>query len=367
MFKLISLDTRMATDEDTHLPTYDHTKLSAINTCPTWGILRYIHHKKMPGSARAMALEAGSTAHEAFAAVRWYQYKNFQCKTPIQHENAAYHGEILFPDNRFSRMLSVLSESTTHRTNVINFAIECMESTDFYDDISDNRRTISNISESIIAYIDAIDFERYPIWIRDPEDPKTDIGIEIPFDVVVDIEYESGPTFEDKGGYNNHLQCRFTGKLDGLHIDPRHDNRLLIEENKTGARLDDSWLAQWILSNQITGYCVASQTFTGLECSHAIVSGMRIPIGKIPAEGIRKEPVNRKPIMFEKWAGWFVTSVLMEQQWRDAVEDAPMYTHSCNRYFRACSFLPFCAADSVEEKMQIINEMELDEWDVLAE
>jgi hypothetical protein len=354
----------MATEDDAHLPHYDHTKLSAINTCPTWGILRYTHHKKMPGASRSMALEAGSASHEAFAAVRWYQYKTFQCKTKVQHENAAYQGNLLFPNGRFARMLSVLSESATDRTNCINFAIESIESTDFYDDISDNRRTLSNISESMIAYIDAYDMERYPIWIRDPLDPKTDIGIEIGFDVVVDILYS---TSDYKDGDNETMQVRFTGKLDGLHVDPKKDNALLVEENKTGARLDDSWLAQWVLSNQITGYCIASQTFTGLPCTYAIVSGMRIPIGKIPAEGIRKEPVNRKPIMFEKWATWFATTILIEQEWKDNVEDAPMYTHSCNRYFRACSFLPFCASDSVEEKLQIIEEMELDEWSPLLE
>jgi len=94
---------------------------------------------------------------------------------------------------------------------------------------------------------------------------------------------------------------------------------------------------------------------------------MRIPIGKVPAEGIRREYVPRKPIMFEKWANWFVTSIAMEQEYRDRVVDAPMYTHSCNRYFSTCSFLPFCAADTVEEKEQIISEMEEDKWDVLAE
>lgn len=364
MFKLISLNTRMATDEDAHLPTYDHTKLSAINTCPTWGILRYTHHKKMPGASRAMALEAGSASHEGFAAVRWYQYKYYQCKTEVQHSNAIHHGHILFPNGRFDRMLSVISESATHRTNCINFTIEAIESTDFYDDISDNRRTISNISESIIAYIDAVDFERYPVWIRDETDPLTDIGIEIPFDVVVDIKY--GDT-DYQDAEDKDMKVRFTGKLDGLHIDPKKDNQLLIEENKTGARLDDSWLAQWILSNQITGYCIASQTFTGLPCTYAIVSGMRIPIGKNAHEGIRKEPVNRKPIMFEKWGTWFATSILMEQEWKDNVADAPMYTHSCNRYFRSCAFLPFCASDTKEEKLEIIAEMELDEWSPLIE
>jgi hypothetical protein len=61
---------RMATPDDAHLETYDHTKLSAINTCPTYGILRYDMHKKMPMMGRALALEAGSAMHECFAFIR---------------------------------------------------------------------------------------------------------------------------------------------------------------------------------------------------------------------------------------------------------------------------------------------------------
>jgi len=72
-FRLISMETRMSTDEDKEtLTPYDHTKLSAINTCPTWGIVRYSLHKTMGGSGREMALEAGIAAHEAFAAMNWW-------------------------------------------------------------------------------------------------------------------------------------------------------------------------------------------------------------------------------------------------------------------------------------------------------
>jgi hypothetical protein len=46
---------RLATEQDAELETYDHTKLSAINTCPTWGILRYTMHKQMPSTGRALA------------------------------------------------------------------------------------------------------------------------------------------------------------------------------------------------------------------------------------------------------------------------------------------------------------------------
>ena len=201
--------------------------------------------------------------------------------------------------------------------------------------------------------------ERYPIWTRDEKDPETDIGIEIPYDIVVTIKYDVGNPIVE---YVEPAPVRFTGKLDGLHY---NKDELIVIEEKTGARLDDAWLSQWVLSHQITGYCLAATTFTGLPCNHALVSGMRIPIGKVPAEGIRKEYVPRSPLMFEKWANWFVTTIDTINQYKGDVTDAPMYTHSCNRYFRSCSFLPLCACDTVEEKLQVIDEMEHDEWDVL--
>jgi hypothetical protein len=41
-----------------------------------------------------------------------------------------------------------------------------------------------------------------------------------------------------------------------------------------------------------------------------------------------------------------------------------MFTHSCNRYFRPCSLIPFCASDR-EEQERIIAEMVTDEWSPL--
>ena len=363
-FELVSLNMRMATDEDAHLPTYDHTKLSAINTCPTWGILRYSLHKRMPNASRALPLEAGSAAHEAFAAVRWFQYFTHQCKEDTQYNNAMYHGKRLFGEDRFSRMYNTLSTGSTERTNCINFAIEAIETCGFYDDITDNRRTISNISESIISYIDAYDMKRYPIWVRDPTDPKSDIGIEISFDIVVDIQYIiKVPEYEQQSDGHT-LKVRHTGKLDGLHW---NKSKLFIYEEKTASRPDDVWLAQWILSHQITGYCLAASTFTELDCNNAMVGGMRIPIGKIPAEGIRREQVNRNNHMYEKWANWFVTTITTEQQYINDVISAPMFTHSCSRYFRSCSFMAFCGCESKEEKLAVIEEMEHDKWSPLDE
>ena len=362
-FKLISMNMRMATEEDAHLPTYDHTKLMNINTCPTWGILRYSMHKIMPNTKRQMPLEAGSAAHDGFAAVRWYQYRMFDHVGHII--NAEMHGIRLFGEDRFEQMCKTISGTATHRTNTINFAIEAVETCGFYDDITDRNRTISNITEALISYVDAYDMERYPIWVRDPSDPETDIGIEIAYDIVVTIVYQMHTDSKHLGDHlPKELKARFTGKMDGLHFNKKD---LLIYEEKTTSRPDEAWLSQWILSHQITGYCLAASTFTGLPCNHALIGGMRLPIGKVPAEGIRKEYVPRNNLMFEKWANWFVTTINMEQQWKDNVLNAPMYTHSCNRYFRTCSFLPFCAADSEEEKLQIISEMEDDEWSPLSQ
>ena len=358
-FRLISLNMRMATDEDRYLPAYDHTKLSNINACPTWGIIRYSHHKRMPGSVRQMPLEAGSAAHESFAAIRLFQYMYYGESSDTHTANVEFHGNRLFGPERYSQIRGVLSPSASKRTNLINFAIEALESSEFYDDPSDRNRTISNISESLIAYIDQYDLERYPIWVRDSNDPKTDIGIEIAYDIVVDIKYDQGNDAHDD---ETHLTVRFTGKLDGLHW---NKDKLLVIDEKTGAKLDDNWLAQWILSHQLTGYCLATTTFTGLQCDQAMASGMRLPIGRVPHEGIRRETVNRKPIMYTKWANWFVDTIAVENRWKDDVLDAPMYTHSCNRYFRTCSFLPLCAADDLAEKEQILNEMQLDEWSPL--
>jgi hypothetical protein len=363
MFKLISVETRMATDADDHLDTYDHTKLSNINDCPTWGIIRYSHHKRMPGSARSMPLEAGHAAHEGFAAIRLYNYRRQQCNTDLLVDNADMHGVRLFGKARYEGMLEVIRANASDRTNCLNFAIEALERGEFYDDISDNKRTISNISEALIAYSDAYDAERYPIWVRDPLNPNTDIGIEIAFDIVLDIAYKDSPI----PGELKELSCRFTGKLDGLHINTQDVGTLVVVDDKTAAKIDDHWLTQWILSHQLTGYSVAGSTFTGLSCNQAQAWGVKLPIGKVAAEGIRKEVVTRNPMLYEKWANWFVTTVEMERRWRDHPLDAPMYTGTCYSYFRSCSFLPFCAATNREEKELILSEMTVDEWSPLHE
>ena len=69
-------------DDLENLHAFDFTKMSAINTCPTWGIIRYGYHKVFSTTSGAMALEAGSACHEVFAAARDFDI--------LEYSNRAY-------------------------------------------------------------------------------------------------------------------------------------------------------------------------------------------------------------------------------------------------------------------------------------
>lgn len=352
-----SVSMRLATKDDEHLAHYDNTRLSNMNTCPTWGAIRYGLHLRMPGAGRALALEAGACAHDGFAMLRLFHLA--KQLDDFAHPIVINSGTKQLGD-RFLDAWDTLNANNTDRTNMVNLTSTIVNNSDYYDDPSDRYRTVANIETSLIARGDRWNFDEN-IWIRDNTDPKSDVGIEIGFDIVVTIEYiyASDPD-------NIHtLVRRFVGKLDGLHINRK--GNLVVCEDKTGARLDDAWLAQWILSHQITGYCLAGSTFVGEPIHKARVTGMKIPIAKDIVSTVREETVNRNEMLYTKWAEWFVHSVItFEAATADPLR-APMYTHSCNRYFNSCSFVPYCAAYDDDEKRQILEDMEFDEWHPLHE
>ena len=351
--KKVSL--RLATPEDAHLEAYDNTRLQAINTCPTWGITRYGMHKSMSlppeqGGPRAMALEMGSAAHDVFAAVRLWQLREYQRLPSI----ADFHGQRLFGDTRYSSMLSSVDRSEDDRVQSLAFALTALETTGFYDDPRDRRRTMTNLEEACIAYIDRWDWHRMPVWVREKDDPQSDVGIELPFDVVLSFVLENGATRE----------CRFIGKADGLHV---RDNKLYLHENKTASRLDEAWSQSFLLSSQITGYCLALSLVAGSPIENAEIYGMSVPLPKnFDFGGIVRESVSRYSHHFERWFAWFLHTVELERAFANDPMSAPKYTHSCNRYFRPCSMIPFCDADDEEQK-RILGEMYHFEWNPLHE
>jgi hypothetical protein len=196
-----------------------------------------------------MALEAGSAAHDAFAAIRLYQLARPQKLS----EHANHHGLRLFGEARWNSIRrSVFDGVGEDRADCINAALEALYSSGFHDDPGDRRRTVTNIEEALIAYVDRWDHDRYPVWVRSSDDPTMDVGVEIGFDFVIEFEFYNTVTMlrEDS-------KYRFIGKMDGLHWDGNTQN-LVVHENKTASRLNDAWMMSFQMSHQVTGYCVCS-------------------------------------------------------------------------------------------------------------
>lgn len=368
MAKVKSVSVRLATPDDAHLFRYTNSNLVSMNTCPTLAIVKDQMALGYPSNSRAMALEAGAAMHEMFAAVRLWQLWKHDFPTvateafgdlakyadnipPLIH----FHGKRLFGKDRWEGMLELVPVASQEddRTNCLNFCLQALYSSGFYDDPSDSRRTMSNLEEAAIMYIDRWDFKRHPIWIRDINDPESDVGIEIKFDVVITYTFERYLTVEQLFTEQSTFEKSylFSGTLDGLHI---RDDQLIIGENKTASRLDEAWRQSFEMSSQITGYALAGTVFTQEPITKGVVWGVQIPLPKsYDYGGLIVEHVTRESFKTERWFAWFLYTVQTYERYHNDPHSAPKFTHSCNRYFRPCHMIPFCASDDDEQKLAL--------------
>lgn len=340
--------------EDQSLPAFDFTKLTAINMCPRWGLIRYDQHKKMPGNGRSTALEMGAAAHECFAAVRLFELLEFGPTVyGDQYDQAQidHAGIGLFGADRYAEIVRLWSSGDDVRRRVNSVAIYVANTSGYYDDPSDRRRTLSNLETAIVAYIDRSELgTRIPIV-------KPFIGIEVPFDVTVEFQHDGPNSWTES--------LRYVGRVDGV---VNAGVGVEVEENKTASRLDKSWHDSFLTSHQVTGYCVALSTLLGMEISEARIRGMMVPLPKTyDMGGISNVTVSRDQWRRREWVKWLYDTYLVWQKWKDRPLDAPEYTHSCNRYFTSCSFIPLCAMADPEDRKLTFEQMEHDEWSPLAE
>jgi len=372
-----SVSFRLATPADAHLDTYDNTKLTAYATCPTWGVTRYAMHKTMSGEGRVLPLEMGGAMHEFFAWVRLITLARQQPTQEMADAVLHHHGDRLFTRGRLELITDssiVLPEHNSVDDWLAHTSLNVLESSGYYDDPRDKRRTLSNMQEAALVYIQKWD-RHHRVWMRDEQDPTSDVGIEIAFDLVVDIEFDDGDVIIDYetsmalGKLVAHaastMQFRYTGKIDGIHWHRQYSDKLYLGENKTASRLNDAWIMSFILASQVTGYCVAASVFTGETVRNAFIHGLSIPLPKsYDYGGIITEPVSRKDYHIKKWVEWMVGIVEGYRRYHNNPFDAPQYSHSCNRYFRACSMVPFCDSER-EEQVQMLAGMRVDEWSPL--
>ena len=329
------------------LVTLDNTKMIAVNTCPTYGILRYELHKTFDyNNRRAVALEAGQACHDVFAFIRLYQLGLVQGL----HAHAEYHGERIFGSTRWDKITAKLSSDHKYKIGswyeeLTAAMLEVLYTSGFVDDPEDKKRTLSQMEETCIQYLAEWNFTRYPVYVEDETDCTKSVGIEIPVDVLIKLD--------DKN-------IRFTGKIDGLHLD---NDQLCVQENKTTMYLNDIWESQFQMAHQVTGYCLVTSAMYNREVLKASVLGS----GLGGTNRFRKVNLTKDYVNFERWINNLIYTINTILEFKNDVINAPKHSHSCTRYFRECSFLPLCMSSNEDFKRTMEDEMVTDEWNPLSE
>jgi PD-(D/E)XK nuclease superfamily len=336
------------------LRTFDNVKLVALSTCPTFGIVRYELHKTYKSGRRAMPLETGIACHEAFSAVRLADlYLNGNRFYPEQDvQIIAFNRAVqLFGLDRADAWRAVIEKGEDTERAIMLGALEIFNSTGFYDDEYDKRRTVANIEEAIIVYC-----TRYPIGKVMPvlaiaPDGKMFVGVEIGIDMYLRIDTTVAMH-----------EYHFVGRIDALMYRTPEKKEIYIEDDKTASRLDDAWRASWAVNHQPTGYCVAASALTHMPVTKGNIRGLAIPIPKTYDYGGHiVEPFSRTEQQFTEWAEWVVYIDQTTKPFLSTPLNAPKFTHSCNRYFHACPYIPFCDSD-MEDRQAMLDEMETEEW-----
>jgi len=341
-----------------HMTIYDHTRLSAVDTCPTWGVLRYGMNKNIAGAPRAMALEAGAACHDAFAAIRFYQLQT----TDRLPEHSAHWGPRVFGRERWQSMCATTKSGNSDATNAVNFMLEALGTSGYYDDPDDKRRSMSNLEATCIEYLNKWDWSRYPVWVDDVNDPTARVGIEVPIDMII----ESGEEHATDG-FITAQRIRYCGRMDGLHWNgPRGGSQLIVHENKTGGRLDIAWRMSFLMSHQVTGYTQGASVISGQLVKRAIVIGAQLPLPREYGNGIVYENAIREHYHVKRWTDWIFQALAQYVRYNHDPINAPKFTHSCNRYFRPCPFIPFCYEDD-DGMRSMIEQMVDDEWNPLMD
>jgi len=245
-----------------------------------------------------------------------------------------------FDSNRWGNCWEKAVGVKNDRESLAVLAYEIIDSSGWEDDHNDRIRIKDSMELASLAYIDEVlpVMDNFPIYVED--EPYDVIGIENVFDVVLT--------------YNDGKQYRFIGTLDGLTYDKAME-RYTLEDNKTASRLDAGWKASFELSHQVSGYLACAASVYGFDIYHSRILGLKNrPSGR--GEDTYFVHPSRNAEQFQRWAFWFRHTAEMYERYKDHYEYAPRYTHSCNRYFRPCSLIPFCN-DTYEGRIEQWDQM----------
>jgi hypothetical protein len=355
---------------DMSLPWLDYSTMTAVNTCPRWGLINSWHGKHLSkGVDRVLPLEAGRAMHDVFACVRFFDLLVAHSKTAktdnsnsleyytaykrINDYATKLFATAEYPD-RWERALTYKDSGEDDITRCMQMCLNLLETSGYYDDARDNKRTMANLENAAINYI-----QRYPLGRFIPIMTDKHIGVEVPFDVT--IYYPDDVPL-----------MRFVGRVDGVCVDNMRPSNTTpeVHENKTGSRIDTVWSNSFDTSHQVTGYCLALSCTLDTPISNVVMWGLQIPVPKssMYSDGIMRYPTSRDAAAFHEWQEWVMHTLYTIDKYEGDPTNAPMYTHSCNRYFRSCPLIPFCCESDRDKRKHIFeHEMTTQRWSPLAE
>jgi len=332
---------RNTTEEEvsSEVPWLDYSALTEYSYCLVNGLLKNHLQKSAfgEGGGRRMALEAGSAAHEVFAAHRIHSLK-----TRGLDDHFTYHGLRLFGERRFNGMLEFVDDQQS-------FALEALYNSGFTDDPDDKRRTTGNIEEACIIYMQSYNSGEFPVWVEDESNAESRVGIEIPVDMTVEFHFE-----------DEVMSNRIVGKVDGIHTNS--DGEIVLNENKTASRMDMSWQMAFGLSHQLSVYALAMSTYLGKAVELVDVYGITIPTPRSGnLGGYLRIPEVRTSKHFNDFLVWLLHNSQMRDFYGDDVENAPRSTNSCNRFFSTCEFINYCNAQDFD-RADVLEQMSDATW-----
>ncbi len=338
------------TSEDEYrnnMPYVTSSMVEAVNTCPRWGIIHNIHNKRFVTGYRQMALEAGSLMHEVLSILNLAQVGIIQ-NLP---EHACYHGQTLFPEGRYEIITKDNELMKSDPDNVLQtlerLAFNVIETSDYYDDPSDRNRTLSNLETCALVLIPYwySNLASFNIYVEDKSDPTKPIGVEFSLDTVFELI--------DSDGIVDSI--RFIGLIDTLYIN-EETGLVKIGEYKTASSMNDAWKDAFQTRHQITAYNAALRAYFDNVSYDTILLGSAVPVTKTKVN-VQHFDIFRDEGHIKNFLRTVLFTQSMIDQFYNTPTLAPMFTHSCNRYFRTCSLMDLCASEH-EDQLAMFEQME---------
>lgn len=345
---IIDFSIRQTSSEEksNKMPYMTCSMMEAINTCPKWGIIHNVQAKTFTVGFRQMALEAGSLMHEVFSMLNLYQVGYVQGL----HDHATHHGELLFPSDRYKVIMEKTTDQASDMMNLEAIALRTIATSEFYDDPEDRNRTIANLEHCALELVNywLMNMRDYNIYISDKEDATKPIGVEQSLDVVFDVIDHHGEV----------TPIRFIGLGDAVYQNHK-TGKVTLGEYKTASSMNDAWREAFRTRHQITGYNAALKAYfdTSLVTGNTILLGTAVPVRKTTAP-VQHFTIERDDENTKHFLNTMLFSQRLIQDFNNGIDalHAPMFTHSCNRYFRPCSQLDLCSA-AMEDQYAMYEQM----------